>query len=140
MKTLHLTLFLLCISYLVTGQKVKCTSESEASVCLEVNPEIISFSFNAINNNNKRVGFEFKNTKDSFNAFCKYSQLAFSTKSLDGYMLQFENDHLIIRYSNNHISFILYQNNDLDMVFESTPITLNDLNNLLSQQNDVIRI
>ena len=55
-------------------------------------------------------------------------------------MLQFENDHLIISYSNNHISFILYQNNDLDMVFESTPITLNDLNNLLLQQNDVIRI
>lgn len=140
MKIIYFTLFLLSFNHLVCGQNIKCTSKTESSICLEINTEVISFSFNAINHSNKRVGFEFKNTIESFNAFYKYTHLAFSTKPPEGYMLQFENDYIIINYANNHISFILYQNNDLDMVYQSTSITLNDLNNLLSQQNDVIRI
>lgn len=140
MKSICTISLILLFNHLAHSQQIKCTSNSKPSLCLEVNIAIVSLSFNAINNNNKRVGFQFENTSDSYEAFYKYTHLAFSEKKTDGYMLQFENDHIIIKYANKRISIILYQNNNLETVYISTPITFAQLQHLLNRNKNVTRI
>ena len=140
MKQLILLTLLILYSTNLFSQNKQCASSNKQIVCLETNSALVSLSFNAINSNNKRVGFEFKHTADSYYALHKYSLDAFRVKPKDGFMLQFENDHIIILYSKNKISFLLYQNNDLDAYYISPSLTKKQVNILFKSNNDAVRI
>jgi len=140
MKQLILLILLILYSTNLFSQNKQCASSNKQTVCLETNSELVSLSFNAINSDNKTVGFEFKHTADSYYALHKYSLDAFKVKPKDGFMLQFENDHIIILYSKNKISFLLYQNNDLEAYYISPSLTKKQVNILFKSNNDVVRI
>ncbi|WP_179019168.1 hypothetical protein [Winogradskyella forsetii] len=140
MKQIILFTLLILYSTNLFSQSKQCANANKQTVCLETNSELVSLSFNPINSNNKRVGFEFKNTTGSYYALYKYSLDAFRVKPKDGFMLQFENDHIIILYSKSKISFLLYQNNDLDAYYISPSLTKEQVNILFKSNNDALRI
>src|SRR5690554_643926 len=140
MKRLFLFTFLIIYNAVLFSQNKQCAYSTEQPVCLETNKDSISLSFKAINSNNKRVGFEFKNTIDSYYVLYKYSLDAFKVKPKDGFMLQFENDHIVILYSANKISFLLYQNNNLDNYYISPSLSKEQVNILFKPAYCLLRI
>ncbi len=100
----------------------------------------MSISFNAINFNNNWVGFEFNNTIESYAALYNYSIKVFAVKPKDGFMLQFANHNILILYSNNKISYLLYQNNDIDNYYISPSMSKNQINNLFIIKNNIVQI